>query len=282
MAEERVAGWDLKYDLLGAVETEGFRGEVRMFPGAPACELMVHAPADILSLNLLPEGVAQAPLLAHPDRFSPLGPLAYWPRSTVTRIRSSGRPALNVVSILQGTVPIPRAERVPRSIYDHGLVEIMRLLHDEIRSPGFASIAMIESIAQIVRIKLARLTRDRCEPAPASESATTLSRSELALIRDYIEAQRGSSPSVNDLARLCRMSRRSLLRRFRTAAGTSVTEYIKQVQLAKAKSLLVAGNTSLKQVAYEVGFMTPSNFSLAFKRSTGMTPSEFRAMARGG
>jgi AraC-like DNA-binding protein len=44
--------------------------------------------------------------------------------------------------------------------------------------------------------------------------------------------------------------------------------------------LILTSDFSLKQVAYEAGFKSPSNFSLAFKRNVGLTPSAFRSVVR--
>ena len=158
------------------------------------------------------------------------------------------------------------------------MIEMMRLLHDEIRSPGFASAAMVESISELLRIKLHRLGD---KPAEDGAARGGLGKNDLALIHDYIEAQSGRSPSVTELAALFDMSRRSLLRRFKNATAMTVTNYITQVQVAKAKRLLATSDALIKQVAHETGFRSPSNFTLAFERSVGMTPTAFRNVARG-
>jgi AraC family transcriptional regulator len=158
------------------------------------------------------------------------------------------------------------------------MIELMRLLHDEIRTPGFASTAMIESISEILRIKLSRLgaTSNEC-----AARAAGLGKFDLDLIHDYIESQSGRSPSVEELAKLFDMSRRSLLRRFKSATSMTVASYITQVQVAKARRLLATSDTLIKQIAHETGFRSSSSFALAFERSVGMTPTAFRNVARG-
>jgi len=114
------------------------------------------------------------------------------------------------------------------------MIEMMRLLHDEIRTPGFATAAMIESISEFLRIKLSRLTRTSGDAVP---EPSAFGKSDIALIHDYIEAQSGRSPSVTELATL------------------------------KAKRLLAESDRLIKQVASETGFKSPSNFALAFERT---------------
>jgi AraC family transcriptional regulator len=153
------------------------------------------------------------------------------------------------------------------------MIEMMRALHDEIRTPGFASTAMVESIGEALRIKLARVSLDQGEGAA---DIAAFGRPEMAVIHDYIDAQNGRSPSVTELAKLLNTSRRSLLRRFRATTSMTVAAYITQIQLTKAKRLLLTSDKIVKQIAYETGFRSPSNFTVAFQRAVGVTPTAFR------
>jgi AraC family L-rhamnose operon transcriptional activator RhaR len=60
----------------------------------------------------------------------------------------------------------------------------------------------------------------------------------------------------------------------------TVAAYITQVQLSKAKRLLLTSDKIIKQVAYETGFKNPSNFTFAFERNVGLTPTAFRNVTR--
>jgi AraC family transcriptional regulator len=158
------------------------------------------------------------------------------------------------------------------------MIQMMQLLHDEIRTPGFASTAMVESISEVLRIKLARLMR---LPDGLAAESGPLGKLDIALIHDYIEAQNGRSPSVTELAELFSMSRRSLLRCFRSSTSMTVVNYITHVQLTKAKRLLATTDRLIKQIALESGFKSPSHFAVAFERNVGLTPTRFRRAARG-
>lgn len=177
--------------------------------------------------------------------------------------------------------PLPCSEEFVASacsIEDLSMIQAMQLLHDEIRMPGFASTAMVESISEVLRIKLARLSRP---PQGRAGESSPLGKLDIALIHDYIEAQNGRSPSVTELAKLFNMSRRSLLRCFRSSTSMTVVAYITQIQLTKAKRLLATTDRLIKQVALESGFKSPSHFAVAFERNVGLTPTKFRHAARG-
>jgi AraC family transcriptional regulator len=175
-------------------------------------------------------------------------------------------------------LPPHKIKRDPRCLDDLTMIEMMRVLHDEVRTPGFASMAMVESIGEILRIKLSRLSAENLDTAA---DAAPFSRIDIALIHEYIEAQHARSPSVTELAKLLNTSRRNLLRRFKAGTGMTVAAYITQMQLTKAKRLLVASDKIIKQIAHETGFRSPSNFTVAFERAAGVTPTTFRKISRG-
>lgn len=82
-------------------------------------------------------------------------------------------------------------------------------------------------------------------------------------------------PSLDELATLCNLSVRQLTRGFRVRRGYSIGEYVANSRINGAKRLLASGE-NIKAVAYLLGFSSPSAFSYAFRRATGMTPGEFR------
>jgi AraC-like DNA-binding protein len=83
-------------------------------------------------------------------------------------------------------------------------------------------------------------------------------------------------PRVSELASLLGVSRESLSRRFAEAAGISLTEYIKERQLAYAKALLTTSQLTTQRIAYRSGFGTRRTFYRAFRRATGISPAHYR------
>lgn len=267
------------YETLGAVQAPGMRAEVRLFSRSPAGQRTWTAPSNVLTFRFSPGNTVWTRATSGQTGFIPDGPLTFRPRSAKWESRTNGLPFRCVMAHFDAPLsPVEEYVGGACSIKDLSMIQLMQLLHDEIRTPGFASTAMIESISEVLRIKLSRLLRPSTESAAA---APGLRKLDIALVHDYIEAQSGRSPSVTELARLLNMSRRSLLRRFRSATATTVVDYITQIQLTKAKRLLATTDRLIKQIALESGFASPSNFALAFQRNVGLTPTEFRDAARG-
>jgi AraC-like DNA-binding protein len=89
------------------------------------------------------------------------------------------------------------------------------------------------------------------------------------------EVLRDGEPSIESLAPRLGLSVRSLQRRLREA-GTTYKQVLDQVRHDLALRYLGAGEMSIGEVAYLLGFSEASAFHRAFKRWTGSTPGEFR------
>lgn len=71
---------------------------------------------------------------------------------------------------------------------------------------------------------------------------------------------------------------RTLKRRFKTATGTTLIEYVQNLRIEEAKRLLEAGQMPVDNICIEAGYEDPSFFRRLFKRLTGLTPSQYRRM----
>ncbi len=71
------------------------------------------------------------------------------------------------------------------------------------------------------------------------------------------------------------MSRMQLHRKLQTYTGLSTTEFIRSQRLKQAVNILKTSDASINEVAYTVGFNTPSYFIKCFKEVYGNTPSEY-------
>jgi AraC-like DNA-binding protein len=67
---------------------------------------------------------------------------------------------------------------------------------------------------------------------------------------------------------------------FKKYAGISPAQFQLQIRLQRAKELLLNTNLSVSEIAYELTFDTPGQFSTFFRQKAGMTPKEFRRTGR--
>ncbi len=92
------------------------------------------------------------------------------------------------------------------------------------------------------------------------------------IIIDNIESD---SFSVHDLSKSVGMSRTSLYMKLKNLVDLSPQDFIIHTKLKQAKNLLIRGDISIKEVAYQSGFSNPKYFSTSFKKFYKMTPSGF-------
>ncbi|MBN1504162.1 MAG: helix-turn-helix transcriptional regulator [Candidatus Eisenbacteria bacterium] len=81
--------------------------------------------------------------------------------------------------------------------------------------------------------------------------------------------------SVAQLGALLGVSREHLSRSFKKHLGCSVWAFMTALRVERAKELL-CGDTTVKQVAKEVGFGSSSSLGRAFVRSLGVQPAQYR------
>ena len=91
----------------------------------------------------------------------------------------------------------------------------------------------------------------------------------------YLNRNLHRQPSVIEIARSNNVSEASLKRIFDKYAGISVHKYLLKIKIKVAIELLQDGE-SVCIVAEKLGFNSQSYFSKAFKRETGMNPSELK------
>jgi AraC-like DNA-binding protein len=116
--------------------------------------------------------------------------------------------------------------------------------------------------------------------APAStseENDTEPAKEPLFIIRfkDVVEARLSDSDlSVDDLAAAMNLSRVQLYRKVKAISGSSPVELLRTARLNRGYQLLIKGDKTISEVAYEVGFTAPSYFTKCFKDEFGISPSD--------
>jgi AraC family transcriptional regulator len=113
-------------------------------------------------------------------------------------------------------------------------------------------------------------------PAPP-RSMGGLSSRRLRLVLEYIEDTLGQPIKLRELAALAGISARHFERAFRQSTGSSPHAYVMDGRLHRARDLLInQPELPIEQIALRLGFSSSSHFSSAFRRQTGLTPTDFR------
>ncbi len=87
----------------------------------------------------------------------------------------------------------------------------------------------------------------------------------------------GASVIATLLAR-SNVSERTLKRRFKTATGSTLIDYVQNLRLEHAKNQLESSHLTIDAIITDTGYEDAAFFRRLFKRRTGVTPSEYRRM----
>ncbi|HVW62966.1 MAG TPA: AraC family transcriptional regulator [Puia sp.] len=106
-----------------------------------------------------------------------------------------------------------------------------------------------------------------------------LSRTDVIFLHRVIKfIEDNISDADLDAQRICKemaVSRTVLYSRIKLLTGKSVHGLIRMVRLQQSVRLLLEGEMSISQVAFEVGFNSHSYFDKCFARQYGMGPKEY-------
>jgi len=101
----------------------------------------------------------------------------------------------------------------------------------------------------------------------------------LAFVINYIRAHIGENIKVDELSDKACMSRTSFYRAFKREYSVSPLDFILREKIKKAKHLLSETKASITDVCYQLGFSDLNYFGRQFRKSEGITPSQYRTVS---
>lgn len=104
--------------------------------------------------------------------------------------------------------------------------------------------------------------------------------SKLVPLFEYIDGHFAEDISLEDCAEVLRLNKSYLCRVFRCATGTTLWDFINFVRVCKSEEMLIS-EKNLSEIAYAVGFSSPSYFHRTFKKYKQVSPSEYRKLYSG-
>lgn len=132
-------------------------------------------------------------------------------------------------------------------------------------------------VQNIIKTRLSNIESIRNNPQK-SVSSTLMNERDCSfvsklneLIEENIENQ---FFSISDITKVLNVSRTLLHVKCKKLINVSVTDYIRERRMHKAKALLSAGH-NISETAYAVGFSDPGYFSKVFKKQFNISPSDF-------
>ena len=146
----------------------------------------------------------------------------------------------------------------------------------EAQEHGTAARLYVESAAVVLVQRLLSL-KDR-SAAPASRPG--LPPDVLRRAKEFLHEEMPRNPGITELSSAVGMNVDHFSRLFKRSTGLAPHQYLGNIRLERAKHLLAEGRAQIIEIAYEIGYANPSQFSAFFRKRTGLSPSEFRRSAQ--
>lgn len=99
---------------------------------------------------------------------------------------------------------------------------------------------------------------------------------EVKKAQEFIEEHYTDKLTVDELAKMFYIGRRTFERRFKKATTNTIVEYIQRVKIEAAKKMLETSRENVNEVMYSVGYSDSKAFRTTFKKVVGFSPLEYR------
>ena len=131
-----------------------------------------------------------------------------------------------------------------------------------------------EALGVIVAHELLRIQRHASHREPPTRGGLAVWQQRIVV--GYIEEHLAEPISLAELAKLVRLSSYYFCRAFKQSFGIPPHRYHINRRIERAKALLANPAQSVTEIGLALGFSETSSFSVAFRRTTGITPTEYR------
>jgi AraC family transcriptional regulator len=242
-----------------------------------------------ISLFLTPDYGQPVGRYPNQARFSRFGPMSITPADMPVFVRSPGAPPRRMISCRIDRKRFQTATGLGAAWEDAELAACLdvrgeqiaagmkRLAHEAL-APGFASDLLIDGVGLTMMVEIARFLRGARDRGGLLQGG--LAPWQLRRVLDAIEARDDAALSLTELAALCGIGRRHLMRAFRQSTGRTIMEHAEAVRAERAVRLLAETDLTIAEIGRRLGFAGASGFSHAFRRATGQTATDFRRRAR--
>ncbi|MGH2649069.1 MAG: AraC family transcriptional regulator [Ginsengibacter sp.] len=98
----------------------------------------------------------------------------------------------------------------------------------------------------------------------------------LSDVYKYITTNYHNDISLNEISKIANISANSFCRLFKQRTSRHFIEYLNEVRISNACKFLLETNLNVSEIAFQCGYKTLSNFNKIFKKTTCLSPNEYR------
>jgi AraC family transcriptional regulator len=170
--------------------------------------------------------------------------------------------------VADGSPTLPTAAQI---LHSHAAAAWASRVRTEVRHRDTVSSLAIDGAMILMVADLARVRVDSARRRPRW----------LASVVEAIDAAGASPPSVAELAQLAGVHPTHLLRTFRRHHGVTISNYVRQRRIQRARLEVANGDRPLSIIALDAGFSDQSHFTRVFRQTFGETPGQYARSLRG-
>ena len=179
-------------------------------------------------------------------------------------------PSTLLESILGDELDPAKIDRPVLMLYDDQITKCAALLADECREPLIGGRLYGENLTTALTAALFTSRKAPTQPAQG------LSRWQLRQAMDYLEAHMMQDMSLEEMARLARLSQSQFARLFKISTGMPPYKWSLDARIKRAQEFLLLGKESISAIAIQTGFADQSHFTKTFRRATEATPKDWQ------
>jgi AraC-like DNA-binding protein len=158
--------------------------------------------------------------------------------------------------------------------------DIISKIVEEFENPNIAHAEMLLTYLKIFLINSTRIKLADSEPAN-NNSQTCLSGRQVysdtyIKLKELINSEFRKNHSPSRYASSLNINTKSLEKIVKNESGKTISDLIKERLIIEAKRLLCYSSYTIKEIAFDIGFNDPAYFSRYFKKSTQLSPQEFK------
>ena len=158
------------------------------------------------------------------------------------------------------------------------LARLIQLMREEALEQGPASETLVNHLSGALFALTLRFASHADEPPRGLLALAQRPRLQPALSAMFDEP--GKPWTLPELAALCHMSRATFARHFDEAIGRSASDVLTEIRIALAGRKLAQTSLAIAEIGEAVGYQSDAAFQRVFKRQVGMTPAQWRAVAK--
>jgi len=108
------------------------------------------------------------------------------------------------------------------------------------------------------------------------DKKTAPKRQSVSEVKEYLDQHYADRLTLDDLSSTFYIDKYYLSKTFKSQFGLSITTYLQNIRITKAKQLLRFSAKTVEEIGYEVGLGNPAYFSRVFKNIEGVSPQKYR------